>query len=201
MMNGPRKYIVCYANYKERENGKEKTMDSLYDEVVVKPKQSKYVYVIVWGIFAFLAAFFALACYTAYVYSSPVVVTQCLPFVIAIFAITYYFFRQNKIEFEYIYCDDVLDIARIKAKEKRKNILHVETDNIEYFGPVTAKESEPFSQLPKQNYTSAKPSRTVYMMVTVIKGRKYQVWLEPSDKIISCFKIKLGRKIVLEEGK
>lgn len=174
-------------------------MDSLYDEVVIKPKQSIAVKIIVGGIYSFLAAFFMLACYTAFVYSEPVVITQCLPLIIPVFAITFYFFRQNRVEYEYIYCDDVIDIARIKAKEKRKNILHIETDNIEYFGPVDAKESESYRMLPKQSYISAKPSRDLYMMVTVVRGRKYQIWMEPSEKIIECFKIKLGRKIVLKK--
>ena len=98
-------------------------MESLYAEVVVKPKQSLVRNVILGIVFFLVGAFLILASYAAYVSKTIVVLTMCLPVLVTVFALTFYFYRQNKIEYEYIYCDDVIDIAKIRAKQKRKNIV------------------------------------------------------------------------------
>lgn len=173
-------------------------MESLYAEVVVKPKQSLVRNVIMGIVFFLVGAFFIFACYAAYVSKTITVLTMCLPFLVSVFALTFYFFRQNKIEYEYIYCDDVIDIAKIRAKQKRKTIVRIETDNIELFAPVTSAELKQFNSLPIRDFSSEKKMNPVYAMITVFNGKKVKVLIEPSEKMLSCLKIKLGTRIVLE---
>ncbi|MBQ3602169.1 MAG: hypothetical protein II992_13395 [Lachnospiraceae bacterium] len=171
-------------------------MDSLYAEVVVKPKQPIVTKIIVWIVTVFLLAFMGLAIKTAIVSHTFYVITYCLPMIIPIGALTYYFYKMSKIEYEYIYCDDTIEVARIRAKQKRKIIFRIETDNIEAFGPIDDKQMEQYSQLPERNFTSAKSINKAYAIISVIKGTKTQVLIEPSEKMIECFKIKLGKKVL-----
>ncbi|MDE7423116.1 MAG: hypothetical protein K2N51_05420 [Lachnospiraceae bacterium] len=171
-------------------------MESLYAEVVVKPKQSLSKKVIVAIVVIFLAFVTISAVWVAFLMQSLFVVSCCAPMVIAIGAITWYFYKSSKIEYEYIYCDDTIDIARIRAKEKRKNILKVEVENIELFAPADAKEMEQYNSLSAVDYASAKKENPIYAMVTVVKGKKARVLLEPSKKMLDGLSIKLGRKLI-----
>lgn len=171
-------------------------MDSLYAEVVVKPKQSTGRKIIVGIATAVILFVIYLACITAHAFHDIYVITFCLPLVISVGALTIYFHKMGKMEFEYIYCDDVIDIAKIKAKQKRKNIARIETDNIELFAPAGAKELESYKKLPKRDFASAKKENPVYVLITVINGTKVRVLLEPSQKMLECLKMKLGTRII-----
>lgn len=171
-------------------------MESLYAEVTVKPKQSIVRKVIIGIVASLLTFILVLAIYTAYVTEEPYVVTCCLPLIVSIGAITCYFHKMGKIEYEYIYCDDVIDIAKIKAKQKRKHIVRIETDNIEMFAPLDSEAMKEYASLPKKDFASAKKQNPIYAAVTVLDGRKLRVLLEPSEKMLEGLKIKLGTRIV-----
>lgn len=171
-------------------------MESLYAEVVVKPKQSLTKKVIVIIVTVFLTLITITAVGVAIRHQSIFVISRCTPMVVAIGAITWYFNKSSKIEYEYIYCDDIIDVARIRAKEKRKNILRVEVENIELFAPVGVEEMAQYNHLPVVNYASAKKENPIYAMVTVIKGKKVRVLLEPSERMLEGLSIKLGRKLI-----
>lgn len=171
-------------------------MESLYAEVVVTPKQSLSKKIIVIVVTLFLSLVTLSAIKVSFASQSLFVLSCVAPMIIAIGAITWYFNKSNKIEYEYIYCDDVIDIARIRAKEKRKNILRIEVENVELFAPVDSEAMKEYDKLPAVDYTSAKKENPVYAMVTVVKGKKVRVLLEPSRKMLDGLGIKLGRKLV-----
>lgn len=171
-------------------------MESMYAEVVVKPKQPLVRNCIVYVVYVLATAFFLLACYTSYVTGTLYVVMCCLPVEIVVFALTTYFYRRGKIEYEYLYCDDVMIIAKITNKSKRKNIAKIEADNIELFAPENASELCSYKELPKRDFASAKKVNPVYAMVTVLKGKKVRILIEPSDKLLYCFRMKLGTRYV-----
>lgn len=169
-------------------------MDSMYAEVVVKPKQPKLRNGIAVCVFLFAAFVFLLSCVTAYTYGDLYVIFCCLPFEIVVISLDIYFYRRGKIEYEYLYCDDVLLIAKIINKSKRKNMAKIETDNIELFAPVQSAELNQYKQLQVRDFASARKNNPVYVMVTVLRGKKVRVLLEPSEKLLSCLKIKLGTR-------
>lgn len=171
-------------------------MDSLYAEVVVKPKQSVVGRIIIALVVLVLAFVFYLSVKAAITYSDISPVFFCMPFLISIGAIVVYFYKMGKIEYEYIYCDDVIDIAKIKAKQKRKNIVRIETDNIEMFAPLDSAAMKNYETLPKRDFASAKKTNPIYAVVTVVDGKKVRVLLEPSEKMLEGLKIKLGTRIV-----
>lgn len=171
-------------------------MESMYAEVVVKPKQPMVRNVIAAVIYVIAVAFFCFACYTSFVYQTLQVVAYCLPFEIVVFALNTYFYRRGKIEYEYLYCDDVLIVAKIINKSKRKNMAKIEMENVELVAPITAPEARNFESLPKKDFASAKRKYPIYIMVTVIKGKKVRLLLEPSEKLLYCFRIKLGTRMV-----
>lgn len=173
-----------------------KNMESMYAEVVVKPKQPMVRNVIAAVIYVIAVAFFGFACYTSFVYQTLQVVAYCLPFEIVVFALNTYFYRRGKIEYEYLYCDDVLIVAKIINKSKRKNMAKIEMDNVELVAPITAPEARNFELLPKKDFASAKRKNPIYIMVTVIKGKKVRLLLEPSEKLLYCFRMKLGTRMV-----
>lgn len=171
-------------------------MDSLYAEVVVKPKQSVVRKVIIGVVVLVLAFLLYLAVKASVLYSDVYPIFFCVPVFISVGAITIYFHKMGKIEYEYIYCDDVIDIAKIKAKQKRKNVVRIETDNIEMFAPLDSAAMKNYETLPKRDFTSAKKVNPIYALITVVDGKKVRVLLEPSEKMLEGLKIKLGTRIV-----
>lgn len=171
-------------------------MESMYAEVVVKPKQPMVRNLIAAAIYVLAVAFFGLACYTSFVYQTLQVVAYCLPFEVVVFALNTYFYRRGKIEYEYLYCDDVLIVAKIINKSKRKNMAKIEMDNVELVAPITAPEAKSFESLPKKDFASAKKENPIYILVTVLKGKKVRLLLEPSEKLLYCFRMKLGTRMV-----
>lgn len=171
-------------------------MESMYAEVVVKPKQPIVRNFVVLVVYVLAVGFFFLACYESYRAGTFMNIMCSLPFEIVVFALTTYFYRRGKIEYEYLYCDDVMIIAKITNKSKRKNIAKIEADNIELFAPEDARELNTYKELPKRDFASAKKANPVYAMVTVLKGKKVRILIEPSDKLLYCFRMKLGTRYV-----
>ena len=171
-------------------------MESMYAEVVVKPKQPMVRNVITAVIYVLATAFFGFACYTSVVCQTLQVVAYCLPFEIVVFALNTYFYRGGKIEYEYLYCDDVLIVAKIINKSKRKNLVKIEMENVELVAPITASEARNFESLPKKDFASARRENPIYILVTVVKGKKVRILLEPSEKLLYCFRMKLGTRMV-----
>lgn len=171
-------------------------MESMYAEVVVKPKQPLIRNCIAYLVYVLDIAFFLLACYESFVYRTGINIMGSLPVVIVVFALNTYFYRKGKIEYEYLYCDDVMIIAKITNKSKRKNIAKIETDNIEIFAPENASELNSYKELPKRDFASVKRANPVYTIVTVFKGKKVRILIEPSDKLLYCFRMKLGTRYV-----
>lgn len=171
-------------------------MDSLYAEVVVKPRQPFIRNTIAAIVYLAAIAFFIASCVSANLFGTMMPVLQSIPMIIVIVAITTYFYHRGRIEYEYIYCDDVITIAKITNKSKRKNIASIETDNIELFAPMESNELKRFSNLKKVDFASARKKGDVYGVVTPYQGSNSIIMLEPSEKMLSCMKIKLGRKYV-----
>lgn len=171
-------------------------MESMYAEVVVKPKQPMVRNVITTVIYVLATAFFGFACYTSVVCQTLQVVAYCLPFEIVVFALNTYFYRRGKIEYEYLYCDDVLIVAKIINKSKRKNLVKIEMENVELVAPITAPEARNFDSLPKRDFASAKKENPTYILVTALDGKKVRIILEPSEKLLYCFRMKLGTRMV-----
>ena len=99
-------------------------------------------------------------------------------------------------EYEYLYCDDVLIVAKIINKSKRKNLVKIEMENVELVAPITASEARNFESLPKKDFASARRENPIYILVTVVKGKKVRILLEPSEKLLYCFRMKLGTRMV-----
>ncbi len=171
-------------------------MESMYAEVVVKPKQPLVRNMIAYAIYVVAALFFLFACWSSIVDHTGIVVACSLPAEIVIVSLNTYFYRRGKIEYEYLYCDDVLIIAKIMNKSRRKNQAKIETDNIECFGLVGSKELDQYKSLPVRDFASAKKENDVYTLVTVLKGKKVRLLIEPSEKLLYCLQIKLGTRFV-----
>ena len=175
-------------------------MDSLYAEVVVKPKQPVVRNVMVGLIYLFAVAVFLTACRQSIANSTIAILMCSIPFLAVVVALNTYFYRRGKIEYEYLYCDDVMIVAKIINKSKRKNMAKIETDNIELFAPVEAGELNAYKDLPKRDFASMKKRNPVYAMVTVLQGKKVRILLEPSEKMLGCLKIKLGTRMIQKNG-
>lgn len=176
-------------------------MDSLYAEVVVKPRQPIVRNIITTLIYVAIGLFFLYTCWSGIVDGQMVVIAFGLPFEVSVVALNTYFYRRGRIEYEYLYCDDVMIIAKIINKSKRKNMAKIEAENMELVAPVGAKELEQYKQLPIRDFASAGKKGQLYVMVTTLQKKKVRILFEPSDKLLYCFKMKLGTRIVSEKKK
>lgn len=116
--------------------------------------------------------------------------------VIAIFLCTYAFPRFN-VEFEYIYCDGQFDFDRITGNSKRKNILRIDSDNIEMIAPVNshALDSYKHMNLIVKDFSSKKPDAHVFAIIGHNQKETLKILFEPNEKMIACIKQKTPRKI------
>lgn len=171
-------------------------MESLYAELSVDRRTSTFGYfikalcvsilILLVGIVVLLLAKTGQV-FVAFVYA---------PFIVGLIGIMYVVFPRLKAEYEYIYCDDRLDIARILGKTSRKNMLRIEMDVLEFVAPVNSEKLDEYKNLPVKDFSSRKKKDGKYAIITMIKDRKTKVIFEPSDKIIECMYFKAPRKIV-----
>lgn len=102
-------------------------------------------------------------------------------------ALLVWYWPRFKITWEYIFCDGQLDFDKIQGGEKRKNILRIEIEESDVVAPVDSERLAGYRHIPKRDFTSGYPDRTVYGVVTrsAGKGEEKQLLLfEPSEKMI-----------------
>lgn len=171
-------------------------MESLYAEASVSRKTSTFGYfikVLCISIFVLLTAIvFLLLTKTGQI----VVVLVYAPFIAAIGGIMYVVFPKLKVEYEYIFCEDRVDFARILGKSTRKNMLRLEMDIIELVAPMNSSQLEEYRNLPVKDFSSREKKDGKFAIVAMIKEKKTKVIFEPSDKIIECMYFKAPRKVV-----
>lgn len=109
-----------------------------------------------------------------------------------VFAV-YYFPRFHKI-YEVIYCDGQFDFDRI-AGNSRKTLLQMDMDDIDIIAPLGHEALMNFhSTVIKKDYSSGDEEKT-YVILGGVGDKKYQIYFEPTEKMLDCIHFKSPSKL------
>lgn len=118
-----------------------------------------------------------------------------VPLIIFVVGAIVVIFPKLNVEYEYIFCDGQFDIARIRGKATRKNIMRIDFENVELVAPYQSEKLREYQNLPKKDFSSGIESKKLYVMIAVIKEKKTKIFFEPSEKMLECMKLKAMSKV------
>lgn len=110
-----------------------------------------------------------------------------------------WFLHTRSIEFEYSYFDGDFRFAKIISKQKRKELIGYEADNIIVIAPKgdrTLHQYENNPQVKTRDLTSGKKNGQVYAMVAKVEEGIHVTLFEPDDKYLDAVCIKYRQKVV-----
>ncbi len=119
-----------------------------------------------------------------------------LPIIVLVIGAMIIVLPKLNVEYEYIFCDGQFDIARIRGKATRKNIIRIDFENVELVAPYKSENLKAYQELPRKDFSSGFASNNVYVMIAVWKEKKTKIFFEPSEKMLECMKLKAANKII-----
>jgi hypothetical protein len=118
-----------------------------------------------------------------------------------VFAIVWYFQAfQSDIEWEYTYFDGDLNMARIKAKRKRKRIAAVSMEDVLTIAPKGDRSTfkyENDSNISCKKLTSGNPDAKVYNLIVKAEGNITRYEFEPDEEMLNAIMVKYPRQVVV----
>ena len=118
-----------------------------------------------------------------------------LPIIVFLAGAMIIIFPKLNVEYEYIFCDGQFDIARIRGKATRKNLIRVDFENVELVAPYQSEKTRSYQDLPKKDFSSGIASDKLYVMIVILKEKKTKIFFEPSEKMLECMKLKAMSKV------
>lgn len=170
-------------------------MESMYAEAGVARKTSGLGYFIKGFCIVILVVLLVLMAALLTVTGQFMAVMFYAPFIVAMVGIMYVVFPKLSVEYEYIFCDDRIDFARILGKASRKNMIRLEMEVIELIAPLTSTKLDSYSKLPIKDFSSRGEKDGKYVIVAPIKDKPTKIIFEPSQKMIECMYFRAPRKV------
>ncbi len=112
-----------------------------------------------------------------------------------------WFFRSHQnIEFEYQMVQDILVVSKIIAKRKRKEMLRLDTHNIEQLdrGDEPAMNNIKYVRVTDAAADSNDDKNTYYAVYTQAGGGRRVLFFNPNEKVLGAMKPYLKKDIVLK---
>lgn len=160
-------------------------MNDFYTEQLLKRKTpvSEMVLIVVLG----LLGIGALAL-TAVTIFAPIVA-------IVFLAVAIFKARSANQEFEYLYMNGELDIDKIIAKSKRKQVFAGTLNQLEVLTKANAPELKEYVGAAELNFSSGMHKECECVAVYTKEGQITRVVFEPNDKILEAFRMQAPRKV------
>ena len=110
-----------------------------------------------------------------------------------------WFLKGRSLEYEYSYFDGDFRFAKIISKQKRKELIGYEADNVIVIAPkgdrsVYQYENNP--QVKTRDLTSGNKDAKVYAMVSKVEEGLHMTLFEPDEKYLDAVCIKYRQKVV-----
>ena len=90
-------------------------------------------------------------------------------------ALDVFLFRSMDVEYEYLFVNGSLDIDKIMAKSRRKNMFSMEMTDLEMMAPSGSPELRPYQGLKGTDYSSGMPGADTYELIVVNNGEKKKI--------------------------
>ena len=107
-------------------------------------------------------------------------------------ALDVFLFRSMDVEYEYLFVNGSLDIDKIMAKSRRKNM---EMTDLEMMAPSGSPELRPYQGLKGTDYSSGMPGADTYELIVVNNGEKKKIIFEPNKTVCEGLKMLAPRKV------
>lgn len=110
-----------------------------------------------------------------------------------------WFFKNRSLEYEYSYFDGDFRFAKIINKQKRKELLGYDVDNIIVIAPKDDRSVYQYFKNPQvrtRDFTSGKKDAKVYAMVAKVEEGLHMTLFEPDEKYLDAVCIKYRQKVV-----
>lgn len=157
-----------------------------YAEASVKKKETAGTQILKGVVIAAIVLLTILMLMTQIIFLTPLIAAAI------VFAV-YYFPRFHQI-YEVIYCDGQFDFDRISGNS-RKTLLRLDMDDIEVIAPLGHEALANFNTAGiKKDYSSGEEERT-YVILGAAGEKKYQVYFEPTEKMLDCIYFKAPSKL------
>ena len=104
-------------------------------------------------------------------------------------ALDVFLFRSMDVEYEYLFVNGSLDIDKIMAKSRRKNMFSMEMTDLEMMAPSGSPE------LKGTDYSSGMPGADTYELIVVNNGEKKKIIFEPNKAVCEGLKMLAPRKV------
>ena len=88
-----------------------------------------------------------------------------------------------------------LDIDKIMAKSRRKNMFSMEMTDLEMMAPSGSPELRPYQGLKGTDYSSGMPGADTYELIVVNNGEKKKIIFEPNKAVCEGLKMLAPRKV------
>lgn len=114
--------------------------------------------------------------------------------------LTYFVFRNIKVEYEYLYVTKQFSVDKIMSQTKRKKEMECSIEEIQIIAPVNSpvlKDHET-SNMKVVDYSSKEKDARLFAMIYKKGSDTTKVIFEPSDKMLQCFRMTSPRKVVLQ---
>ena len=98
-------------------------------------------------------------------------------------ALDVFLFRSMDVEYEYLFVNGSLDIDKIMAKSRRKNMFSMEMTDLEMMAPSGSPELRPYQGLKGIDYSSGMPGADTYELIVVNNGEKKKIIFEPNKTV------------------
>ena len=110
-------------------------------------------------------------------------------------ALDVFLFRSMDVEYEYLFVNGSLDIDKIMAKSRRKNMFSMEMTDLEMMAPSGSPELRPYQGLKGTDYSSGMPGADTYELIVVNNGEKKKIIFEPNKAVCEGLKMLAQRKV------
>ena len=106
-----------------------------------------------------------------------------------------FLFRSMDVEYEYLFVNGSLDIDKIMAKSRRKNLFSMEIGELEVMAHSGSPELRPYQGLKGTDYSSGTGEGDTYELIVVSNGEKKKIIFEPNAEICEGMKMMAPRKV------
>lgn len=116
---------------------------------------------------------------------------------VVLLIVDYYVLRRMDVEYEYTYFGGELDIAKVMNKQFRKEVFTTNVkEEMELIAPSDHGDLK-YHQVEKTlDFSSKFPEHKTYTMVTLYKGQKVKVIIEPNEKLLNNLRDTAPRKVI-----
>ena len=114
---------------------------------------------------------------------------------VALIALDVFMFQRMDVEYEYLFVNGSLDIDKIMAKSRRKNMFSMEMTDLEMMAPSGSPELRPYQGLKGTDYSSGMPGADTYELIVVNNGEKKKIIFEPNKAVCEGLKMLAPRKV------